>query len=624
MFDTPVPDTSTEPQRPVRVNAFPMLDYVDSADTMPTSLDPNAPPKVRGMGGTKLSPDSMHKVGIDKKDAERLLLSKEMDTRGDGAVRAMDLLVNIPAARRGEVIDSLDDTAFKNLLQRVPPDQRSAFSELVATSKNPERKLRLWKEAHLSKARNAVNVDKGDVGVDDLQTEYDRTKLYSNLSPDKQSKADDKWEKKHKKELNALTDDDGIPLPDKKRTSAQQASLKSHIADVKRATHTKEEVDFEVKKLMPSGKTDELTLAQVDELIHRKDREYDIERRNNLDLSTSTYGGKYADQSRQWSEKDLDTIERTLSVLPSDHTRGRDRLAEIWRSNMDDVNGRYHNDENKVEIANPTLTSADVTRKKVGTDYVGTTDPKVSRLELTLTHEIGHSYAHSHEAVFEKFKTAAGWQEVNRDALGKDGVKKGDIDALDATRKDMTNAGMPQSEGKRRTYGVNHSSEDKPFWGVDKSAIPESFDWQYSRVNPAEHFAEVYEMAVHDPAKLHHDMVSEPAAAAKKAHDDVAARKKQIEALGSSAENQPKVQQLRAKLAQHEAAAEEADRAVRQRGDQFAVMRNDVFGTDKAAKTASSRLQLRNLGADRIREFEQKAAELSTPAQIETLEAQYR
>lgn len=168
------------------------------AHPMPTSLDPNAPLKIPGIGGTKQSPDSIHQANVTKSDATKLLTSKDMDTRGDKAVQALDLLNGLPLEQRGKVIDSLDDAAFDNLLSRVPPDQRAAYSQLVSASKDPERKLRMWKEAHLSKVRNEVNAAKGDVGENDLQTEYDRQKLYSNLSWTAQIKQDNAWEKKHK------------------------------------------------------------------------------------------------------------------------------------------------------------------------------------------------------------------------------------------------------------------------------------------------------------------------------------------------------------------------------------------------------------------------------------------
>ena len=53
-------------------------------------------------------------------------------------------------------------------------------------------------------------------------------------------------------------------------------------------------------------------------------------------------------------------------------------------------------------------------------------------------------------------------------------------------------------------------------------------------------------------------------------------------------------------------------------------MRADVFGTDKAAQQATARLRLRNIDQTRMKELEARAAELSTPAQIEALEAKYR
>ena len=607
---------------PVVVNPLPLLGYIDDAPSaapaMPTTLNPNAPRKVPGMGGTPMSPDGIHRANVDRKDAETLLTSKEMDTRGDLAVRALDILNGIPDEQRGQVIDKLDDQAFENLLSRVPPDERERFSQLVASSQRPERKLRMWKEAHLSKSRNEVNARKGDVGEDDLQTEYDRKKLYSTLSRAKQNKADEKWEKKHEKELDALTDDDGFPLPDHKRTEKQQANLKSHRADVERATHTKEEIEHEVAMLVGDGKADKLTLDQVDKLIARKEREAEIERKRDLDISTTIIPGEHAKDSPTWSMQDLETIDRTLGKLPEHHHRGRDRLAQIHRSNANDVNGRWYEDDRRLEIMNPTLRQPDQARKD-GSDEL------VSQLELTLTHEIGHVADDANPAAFEKFKAAAGWRAYSKDTLVKDGVSEQQIATLESERSDA-NAKHSHEYGRRRTYSPNldsDSNETKPYWGVDQSAIPGGSEWNYARVNPTEHFAEAYEMAVHDPAKFHEQHVTEPREQAQKARDRVANTEAELAKLDPT-KDADQVRELREVLARQRARAAEAERSVQQLGGQFQVMRNDVFGTDKAAQQATARLRLRNLDEAKMKEFEARAAALSTPAQIEALEAKYR
>jgi hypothetical protein len=63
-----------------------------------------------------------------------------------------------------------------------------------------------------------------------------------------------------------------------------------------------------------------------------------------------------------------------------------------------------------------------------------------------------------------------------------------------------------------------------------------------------------------------------------------------------------------------------ARRAVEQRGEQFAIMRNDVFHTDEAARLSAARLKFMNVPAQRIQEFEAAAAAAVTPDQIHVLE----
>lgn len=66
------------------------------------------------------------------------------------------------------------------------------------------------------------------------------------------------------------------------------------------------------------------------------------------------------------------------------------------------------------------------------------------------------------------------------------------------------------------------------------------------------------------------------------------------------------------------------DKAVQQRGEQFRIMRDDVFDTDRAASQAVGRLQLAGISGPRLAAFEEAAARVSTPDQIAALERQYK
>jgi Spy/CpxP family protein refolding chaperone len=62
------------------------------------------------------------------------------------------------------------------------------------------------------------------------------------------------------------------------------------------------------------------------------------------------------------------------------------------------------------------------------------------------------------------------------------------------------------------------------------------------------------------------------------------------------------------------------DKAVQQRGEQFRIMREDVFHTDKAAAQSRARLQFRSVDPRKRAQFDERAARLSTPEQVAALE----
>lgn len=68
------------------------------------------------------------------------------------------------------------------------------------------------------------------------------------------------------------------------------------------------------------------------------------------------------------------------------------------------------------------------------------------------------------------------------------------------------------------------------------------------------------------------------------------------------------------------ASAMRAERAELQRGEEFRIMRSDVFGTDKAIAVAVERLKTKQVSAKVLGEFERRAARVSTPEQVAVLE----
>lgn len=608
---------------PGPINPFPMLGWIDHAESappMPTSLDPNNPnPKRKGAN------DDVLQAQTNAADATRLLTSKDGDlSAGKNATEAMDLLLEIPADQRGRIIDGLDKRAFDALLDRVPAGEREKFAGLLAGSKNPERKLALFKEAHLSQVRNDVGRAKGDVGVDDLRTEHAFNKLTSELDPKAQKKADKKWRKQHASELTP----GGVEAADAKRTDKQKAALADHKRHVDRAVHTTEELDFDITQLKGDGKTP-LALADVDALIARKNLEYSIEKKHDLDI-TNDMGKGANDPARQWKTEELERVALTLDRQPLSYP-----LHEIHRRQGTPSVGAVYSD-GKISVnddgvnENLSFRHGGDARQGVDKDFTDAHGKTVSTLEYVMTHEIGHGVDRAHPEAYEKFKKAAGWQEVGKEALVADGLSQAELDDAELQRTQQ----MYSTAGNRRDYrGIENKDT---FWAVDHTAIPNSIwdrpemksdpevdKWGYSHRSPDEHFAEVYAKAIHRPTELHEDLVTRPAERATAAKKELADQEKQLKSLAATKANEAKRAELERKIARSRGNVEETERAVKQRGDEFSVMRNDVFHTDDAAKQARGRLSL-SLDEKQLAEFDRQAAALSTPEQIATLERSFR
>lgn len=255
---------------------------------------------------------------------------------------------------------------------------------------------------------------------------------------------------------------------------------------------------------------------------------------------------------------------------------------------------------------------------------------KINTLEFVLTHEIGHDVAQEDKKAFNKFKKAAGWQEMDEAALSKDNVGDETLAELEGARANP-NAAQLNIGGVRKTY--QPIKNEKDFWGVDKTAIPAApgkdpatgktpeDKWQYARVNPQEHFAEVYAKAMHVPEQLHDEFVVQPASEARQAKDAVDAQKRAIALLeGGSNRSAEQIHEMRMELARLEGAAAIKARAEKQRGDQFSVMRNDVFHTNDATAAAAERLKMKGISPTDVEAFKQRAAAASTPEQVQFLE----
>lgn len=662
-FETPVPSTTQENQTHVGapffegdarsdthdgiagpINAFPMMGWIDSADIaapMPTSLDPNAPRKLPGVEGGPLDNAAAKRIA-SKGDAEALLKAKD-DPTGAKAGHAVELLLQIPADERGKAIDALDDAAFRALLDRVPSEQREHYMGLLAGTKRADRKLHLWKEAHVSRARNDATRQKGDIGADEPDVEQKLGGVDVDESPAKRETATKEWHAKHDETDNSQH---AFDVRGAKRTVEQKGNLARHERRVERATHTRDEVRDEVGDLYGADGTVP-TLAEVDAVIARKEKEYALEQKSGIDFTNEMRGPN----ERKWELDELDSVELTLDRLPHDHTGRLDGFKELRRAGAlqgrTSVGGATTANKQLMEIFDNGATEfeEDGTPREAfshgGQKREGVSDAfdkqhsdRIGILEWALTHEIGHDVAARNPNAFNAFKKAAGYSEVTRDEMLADGMTEDEIKAIDPS-----NPGSGGSNpGHQRRYSARPGGK---FEGVDHTGLPYSSpdlspnklddrndskanSWRYSAESADEHFADVYAKAVHKPGQLYDDLVAQPAAAAKLARRHVAELLAQINATPETPANADKLARLQAALDKSTADMETKQRAVEQRGGQFEVMREQVFHGDKAANEARVRLGLAGVDDKRLTHFDAEAAQLSTPEQILMLEERYR
>src|ERR1051326_3130044 len=183
----------------------------------PIRLDPNAPPPPPKSNAPLATGEDLDARA--KKSLAQDLLKATSET-GENARKALGILLEIDDSRRGKMIDELDDTAFANLVERVPDADREQFTKLFGTPR-ADRKLLLWAEAHKSRAGNDVARLKGDAGKD------------APLHPHKHRHGKVTWE----------VDDDEKEQIESTYTDAQKLNRKKHERREAAVDSTKTEVD---------------------------------------------------------------------------------------------------------------------------------------------------------------------------------------------------------------------------------------------------------------------------------------------------------------------------------------------------------------------------------------------
>lgn len=550
------------------------------------SLDPNAPPPAPRFPRLPLVDEGDQRARAARMSAEQMLTSDEWETSHRSAADAMNLLLEVPPAERGQMIDQLDPAAFENLLARVPVQQREQLAGLVESASDPERRLRLWAESHKSRAGNEVTRRQGDIGEKGSRSEEQK-----------------QTRRRHKRRRRA-------------------------------AKETGKEVDREVAILLEQAEAGDLDLAAVDALRERKDLEHSLELEHNINITNET--DTRADGSQiVWSAPELQRVGAVLERLPDAHARDPKGFNELRRTESEGGSGAVHVD-NEIRVADEgadeteTFRHGGDPREMVSDEVRGRHGDNVSTLEFVLTHEIGHNVEERHDEAFDKFKAAAGWDLVSEVELsatgltaGERGLLKSDQSYRAGSRMDITDGDTTYRAAGGDRYHSRHSTSIPERGEATGGVLPDS--WAYARASPVEHFAETYAKAVHVPERLHADLVELPAKRLEEAQTKLAAAKRAME-MRKRDRDQPHVtaaelQGMTDDVIELEGEVAVAERAATERGEQFRIMRNDVFGTDKAVEAAVERLRARGATAEAIAAFEERAARASTPEQVEHLES---
>jgi hypothetical protein len=547
------------------------------AYSAPIQLNPNAPAKPIAPPIPLANTDDLQ-ARADRMQAEKLLQSKRLETGAD-ASKAVDLLLEVDDKHRAKVIDDLDPKAFQNLLDRVPDSEREKIEGLVDASQNPKRKLQMWAVVHKARAGNDLEKYKGDFGDPDDQTEA-------------QQRSQNAFERRS----------DGVESD-------------AH------------EVDAEVARMMAKADKGQLTIAEIDAMRERKDLELKVETTYNINLIAQTRP-RDDGSAVEWTKADLEQTNTALSQIPRDQLadpkmattlirratipfqspraeyRGADHAIDVY----DDAESA----ESQARVVPPRSLKSDEFTKQHGAAI----DP----LEYTLTHEIGHNVADEHHAAYDKFRKVGNWEDrITEKDIRREGATDSDVATLEDIRR-SADARLSIAHGDKR-FSTTNSPDKGVYSSVDATAVPDTPQMTYAARNSSEHFAEMYAQAVLSPETLYKQYVASPTLAADQARSAVKQQRELIAAM----ETNPGVSTQAVEDAKRKLAAEEADvkvkeKAQQQQGQEFGIMRNDVFGTDKAQTAAEARLHAAGLSPERIAEFHERAAHASTPEQIETIE----
>lgn len=468
----------------------------------------------------------------------------------EDAVEDLERLNGLEGVERATAIAAMEDQHFERFVNRLPEERALELQGIYDHTHDPERKLTVW--AHLHTARSlAIRNDSVEPG-------------------------------------------DGRHV--------QPEQVRAQNADYQ-AIHrnTVHEIQLEVHALRREG---DFTVADVEALEERKERELAIEERHGLHLTRT-----WSEDGRSWSLSELERIDQALGNLPDEH---REAIHRVHRLQGDPRTGGWAGrmpwqQESRITITDLGAETGTPPWRTVMESDLSTLGQQPELLHEVITHEAGHAVHQDDPALYERFQETVGWTHLDRGEvrtlLASDGKSEREITAtiqvLEETRKDP-HTRRPQIVVGEQLLMTN--PYDSGYLTLDLHNRPGGDNWRYATSAPEEYFAETYTKAVLAPESLYQDLVSGP--------------QELVEALRAEAEQADSEEVRQQYLTILQSSQETA--AHRQAVHQF--FRTEVFGTDDSDIQALEAPP----GKEAVyQSYKEQAAMAMTPEQLEQLRVRY-
>lgn len=246
----------------------------------------------------------------------------------------------------------------------------------------------------------------------------------------------------------------------------------------------------------------------------------------------------------------------------------------------------------------------------------------------TSAHEIGHSVAEANPDTYKAFNDAVGWKDIgSRKDLQKQLVAAGMPEDEARTKVEAMFKTKDEGYGTRgtityggRTYSIDQYDRDKVL-SFKEGAIPDGHAWSYGRGSPDEYWADVYSRCVHQPETAYDALVGQPKKAVEDTTKDLAAANKAVTDLTAAGASQDQIDAAKAQVDLLNTKLGQAQRTAQARGDQWKVMREQVFKTDDSDIQA---LVAPAGKEDIYAAYQAAAAKCATPGQLQKVRDQYK